>query len=143
MHLEKSFEVDRPRDDVVEILCQQETLLGLFPNGESEVVESNGDRITTRTKYRALGREGVATFHFDFLMDGNIRFAKVCDGRVWSALEGEVEIEERGSRTRVSLALDGKTKALVPEFTIKGPMEEQLAEMVQAMRDRLTGEAGS
>jgi carbon monoxide dehydrogenase subunit G len=137
MHLEKSFLVERSRDDVVEILCQEQTLLSLFPSGENEVVDRSPDRITTRTHYSALGREGVATFHFDFLMDGNIRFEKVCDGRVWRSLRGEVDIEERGSRTRVQITLDGATKSLVPEFAIKGPMEEQIGEMASAMRSRL------
>lgn len=141
MHLKKSFEVDRARDDVVEILCREESLLALFPNGESEALESSADRITTRTHYRVLGRDGVATFHFDFLMDGNIRFEKVCDGRMWSALKGEVDIEERGAGSRITLSLDGRTKPLIPEFSIKAPMEEQLAEMLQAMRERLLSEA--
>jgi carbon monoxide dehydrogenase subunit G len=139
MHLEKSFDVQRPRDDVVEVLCREDTLLSLFPSGRNEVVKSSPDRITTRTHYTALGREGVATFHFDFLMDGNIRFEKVCDGRVWRSLKGEVEIEERGAGTRVRVSLDGATKSLVPEFTIKGPMEEQIAEMASAMRSQLEG----
>jgi len=138
MHLEKHFDVDQGRDEVVEALCQEATLLALFGEGQSEVVERRADRITTRTHYTALGREGVATFHFDFLMDGNIRFEKVCDGRVWRSLRGEVEIAERKSGTRVRLELDGSTKSFVPEFTIKGPMEEQLAEMTNAMRERLT-----
>ena len=137
MHLEKSFEVDRSRDAVVEILCQPETLLGLLPSGQSEVVESSADRVTTRTRYRALGREGVATFHFDFLLDGNIRFEKVCDGRVWRSLRGDVEIEEQGPRTRVRLSLDGQTRPLVPEFTIRIPLEEQLAEMTQTLCEQL------
>jgi carbon monoxide dehydrogenase subunit G len=137
MHLEKRFDVARSRDEVVEILCQQDTLLSLFPNGENEVVESSPDRLTTRTHYTALGREGVATFHFDFLMDGNLRFEKVCDGRVWRSLVGEVEVEERGAGSRVQLRLEGSTKALVPEFAIKGPMEEQMEEMTGALRDRL------
>jgi hypothetical protein len=137
MHLERQFDVALERDDVVEKLSHEDTLLSLFQNGESEIADRKGDRITIRTHYTALGREGVATFHFDFLMDGNIRFEKVCDGRVWKSLHGEVEIEERGSGTRVGLTLDGATKALVPEFTIKGPMEEQIEEMVAAMSARL------
>lgn len=137
MHLEKRFDVAMSRDEVVESLCQEEAVLSLFASGETEVADRQGDRITTRTHYTALGREGVATFHFDFLMDGNIRFEKVCDGRVWQSLRGEVDIEERDDGTRVRLTLDGATKALVPEFAIKGPMEEQIAEMIAAMRARL------
>ena len=93
------------------------------------------------TPYRALGTEGVVTFHFDFLLDGNIRFEKVCDGRVWRSLRGDVEIEESGSGTKVRLSLNGKTKPLVPEFAIKSQLEEQMAEMTQALRDRLEQES--
>ena len=137
MHLEKSFDVQKPRDDVVEVLCREDTLLSLFPSGRNEVVKSSPDRITTRTHYTALGREGVATFHFDFLMDGNIRFEKVCDGRVWRDLHGEVEVDERGDGARVALRMEGRTKPLIPEFTIKGPLEEQIAEMASALERRL------
>ena len=40
-------------------------------------------------------------------------------------------------QTRISVELDGKTKTLVPEFTIKGPMEEQIDQMVTALKRRL------
>lgn len=141
MRLQKSFEVQRPRDEVVDRLCRDDTLLGLFPDGETEIVASDGDRRTTRTKYRALGREGVATFHFTFLLDGGVRFEKVCDGRVWRELKGDVSIDERGDGSKVQLELVGRTKSLVPEFTIKGPMEEQIAQMTDSLRDRLARES--
>jgi carbon monoxide dehydrogenase subunit G len=135
MHLEKSFKIDMPRDEVVERLCRDDTLLRLIGE-KSEIVESEGDRRTTRTHYTALGREGTATFRFEFLMDGNLRFEKVCDGRVWNELVGRVEVEEEGKagRSRVSVELRGRTKTLVPEFTIKGPMEEQIATMSHALQ---------
>ena len=136
MRVEKSFEVERSRDDVVELLCQDETLLKLFP-GESEIVESEGDRRTIRTHYRALGREGVATFHFTFLMDGNIRFEKVCDGRVWRELKGEVEVQQRGKAAQLRIQMSGRTKTLVPEFTIQQPMEEQIEQMTDSLRELL------
>ena len=79
--------------------------------------------------YRALGREGEATFHFSFLLDGGMRFEKVCDGRVWRELKGTVSFEERGEKTRVKIAMDGRTKPLVPEFAIRGQMQEQLADV--------------
>ena len=140
MRLEKSFEVDRSRDDVVEVLCADATLVGLFPGTETEVVESAGDRRTTRTRYTALGREGVATFHFTFLMDGNVRFEKVCDGNVWRELRGEVTVEETGTGSLVSVELNGRTRSLVPEFTIKGEMERQVDQMSNALRERLEAE---
>ena len=73
MRVEKSFEVNRSRDEVVELLCRDEVLLQLLP-GKSEIIDSSGDNRRLRTHYRALGRDGVATFDFSFLLDGNIRF---------------------------------------------------------------------
>lgn len=137
MRLAKSFDVARPRDQVVEVLAQDETLLRLFPDAKTEIVESRGDQKTTRTHYRALGRHGVATFHFTFLLDGNVRFEKVCDGKVWRELKGEVEVAERNGGSRVSLHMEGHTKAFVPEFTIKGPLQDQLEDMARGLRERL------
>lgn len=141
MHLTESFEVMRPRDRVVELLCSDEMLLALLPSGETEIVESQGDHRTTETHYRALGREGIATFNFTFLMDGNVRFEKVCDGNVWKKLEGHVSVEERGDECcEVRIELSGKTKGLVPEFAIKAPMEEQIQDMTAALEERLHAE---
>lgn len=137
MRLQKQFDVDRSRDAAVECVVQDATLLELFPDAQSEIVASQGDRRTVRSQYRALGREGSATFHFDFLLDGGVRFEKVCDGKVWRRLVGLVSFEERGARTRVRIELDGQTKPLVPEFTIKGAMRDQLAQMARALRQRI------
>lgn len=138
MDLSERFEVARPRDEVVELLCCDEALLGLMSQGETELVDSQGDRRTTRTRYTALGREGVATFHFTFRMDGSISFEKVCDGKVWKKLEGSVQIEEIDDQScEVEIRLSGKTKALVPEFTIRGPMEEQIQDMASAIEERV------
>jgi carbon monoxide dehydrogenase subunit G len=140
VRVEKSFEVSRSRDEVVERLCSDETLLELLP-GKSEIVESEGDHRTVRTHYQALGREGVATFDFIFLMDGNIRFQKRCDGRIWRELSGEVAIEERRNGAQLRIQMSGRTKSLIPEFTIKQPMEEQVEQMASALRELLGPEA--
>jgi hypothetical protein len=138
VRLTNSFMVTRTRDEVVEILCSDETLLGLVPHGHTEIIASAGDLRTTETRYRALGRVGVATFHFSFLLDGDVRFEKVCDGNVWKWLEGRVSVEERGTeRCDVRIEISGRTKSLVPEFTIKAPMEEQIQEMKSALKVRL------
>ena len=137
MTLERRFDVDCARDTAVEVVAREDTLVGLFPDTKTEVVSNQADRITTRSQYRALGREGVATFHFDFLMDGNVRFEKVCDGNVWRELRGEVLFDERGAGTRVSIRMEGRTKTLVPEFTIKAPMQDQIEAMADALRDCL------
>ena len=61
-------------------------------------------------------------------------FEKVCDGRVWQQLAGSVSFEERGKKTRVRIEMDGRTKSLVPEFTIRGAMQQQIDQMATALR---------
>ena len=136
MELSKRFSVDRSRDEVVETLAREDVLVSLLP-GETEIVSRQGDTVTTRTRYTVLGREGDATFHWRFRMDGSIAFEKVCDGRIWRELRGTVEVEEEGPRARVQIEMTGRTKGFVPEFTIKGPLEDQLSDMVDAVRAAL------
>lgn len=142
MRLEKHFNVTQERDVAVGAAASEEAILALFPDAHVEVVARSGDRITVRTRYTALGREGEATFHFTFLLDGGVAFEKVCDGNVWRKLRGNVEFEECGSGTRVTIEMEGATRALVPEFTIRGPMDQQLEQMVAALRERIES-AGS
>ena len=137
MRLEKSFDVRCSREAATDLIGRDETLIHLFPDAQTEILESRGDRKTVCSHYRALGREGTATFHFDFLLDGDVRFEKVCDGNVWRELRGRLSFEERGPGTRVRIEMEGRTKSLVPEFTIKGPMKEQLESMARALRARL------
>jgi carbon monoxide dehydrogenase subunit G len=137
MRLERRFRVSQPREKVIEVIERDETLTDLFPDTDTRVVDRGGDRKTTVSRYRALGREGEATFHFTFLVDGNVRFEKLCDGNVWRSLRGTLTFEERGQGTRISIELDGKTKTLVPEFAIKGPMEEQIDQMMTALKQRI------
>lgn len=132
MQLERRFQVAKSRDAVVETLGQEEVLVSLFP-GETEIVDRDGDKITTRTRYTALGQEGHATFNWHFRMDGSIAFDKVCDGRVWKELRGTVEVEEAAAGATILIEMRGSTKAFVPEFTIKGPMEDQLGDMADAL----------
>ena len=137
MHLEKQFDVKRPRAESVAIAARNDTLLGLFPDTKTELVAAEGARRTTRTTYNALGREGTATFHFDFRADGDVDFQKVCDGNVWRELRGTLTFRERAGGTRVCIEMDGRTKGLVPEFTIKGAMRDQIDQMARALRRRL------
>ena len=132
MELSRSFQVRCSRDEAVERLAREDLIRDLLP-GDTELVASKGERRTTRTRYVALGVESVVTFHFTTLIDGNLRFEKECDGRVWRELRGAVEIEDDGDGARVELSLKGRTKALVPEFTIKAPMEAQIEQMVEAL----------
>jgi hypothetical protein len=137
MHLEKQFDVKRPREEAIAIAARDETLLGLFPDTKTEIVSAQGTRRTTRTTYTALGRQGTATFHFDFRSDGNVDFEKVCDGNVWRELRGTLSFATRSGGTRVRIEMDGRTKSLVPEFTIKGAMRDQIDQMARALRERL------
>jgi len=134
MRLEKNFEVDRPTDFASRIASRDETLVSLFAGAKTEIVEREGNRRITRTHYNALGREGVATFHFHFLPDGRISFEKICDGNVWQELSGTVSFEKRGHGTQVTLKMIGRTKALVPEFAIRAPMRDQIEQMASSLR---------
>jgi hypothetical protein len=134
VRLEKKFEVDRPPEFASRIASLDGTLLSLFADAKTEIVEREGDRRTTQTHYNALGREGVATFHFHSLSDGRISFEKVCDGNVWQELSGTVLFEKRGAGTQVTLKMVGRTKALVPEFAIRSPMRDQIEQMASSLR---------
>jgi hypothetical protein len=137
VHLEKRFDVRRKREAAVEACARDDTLLTLFPETRTEIVASEGHRRTLCSHYTALGQEGTATFHFDFQPDGDVCFEKVCDGRVWQQLKGRVSFRSQGERTRVSIEMDGKTRSLVPEFTIRGAMRDQIEQMASALRQRL------
>ena len=137
MKLEKSFEVRCGRDAAVAALAREETLLGLFADAKPEVVAREAGRTTILTHYRALGQDGTATFHFRFEPSGELRFEKVCDGRVWRQLEGSVSFEGRGPRTRVRIQMEGRTRPLVPELAIRGPLRDQLDKMASSLRELL------
>jgi len=139
--MEKEFDVDRPRAEAAALLADDAVLCALFPETRTEIVGRRGARKTIASHYTALGREGTATFHFDYAPEGDVRFEKVCDGRVWKELRGAVTLVERKQKTRVRIELEGRTKALVPEFTIRGPMQEQLEQMAKALRRRLSEKA--
>ena len=82
MHLEKQFDVKQAPAAAIALVAQDETLLNLFPDTQTEIVERHGNRRTLRSHYRALGQQGTATFHFEFEPSGEVCFEKVCDGRV-------------------------------------------------------------
>ena len=137
MHLEKEFDVAQEPEAAYRSVARDETLLRLFPETRTEIVDGRGERRTLRSHYTALGQEGVATFHFTFVPEGEVRFEKVCDGRVWRELTGRVTFRPRGEKTRVRIEMDGRTKPLVPEFSIKGAMKDQLEQMARALREQL------
>jgi carbon monoxide dehydrogenase subunit G len=137
MRLSKDFEVARPRAEAAAVLADERTLIELFEGAKTEIVKRDGNKLTTHSTFRALGRDSDATFHFTFANDGNVRFEKVCDGRIWKKLEGKISFEQRGAKTRVRFEMEGATKGFVPEFTIKLPLEQQLDGMARALRTKI------
>lgn len=142
MHLETQFDVEQPRDSAVKVVAQDETLLGLFPDAEVEIVESRGNQRTVVTRFTALGQPGSATFVFTFENSGDVSFEKQCQGgKVWKELKGAVTLTARGDGTRVVIAAEGRTKAFVPEFTVRGAMQDQIDQMAKALRKRIRAQA--
>jgi hypothetical protein len=134
MRLERQFDVQQSAGAASRVAARDDTLLNLFPDSSTEIVEREDQSRTTCTHYTALGRSGVATFRFLVLPEGSISFEKVCDGNVWQKLSGKVLFCERGEGARVTLQMTGRTKAFVPEFTIRGPMQDQIERMAAALR---------
>jgi hypothetical protein len=137
MRLTKEFEVACPRAEACAVLTGEGAIESLFPEAQTEVVSRAGNKLTTHSRFRALGRDSDATFHFTFAPNGDLRFEKVCDGNVWKKLDGRVTFEERAGRTRVCLEMDGATKGFVPEFTIRLPLQQQLDSMARALRAKI------
>ena len=137
MKLSKEFDVTATRERAGEVLAEDVTLTSLFPDTKTEIVARTARRRTAKSVYKLLGQAGEATFHFDTQDDGSVRFAKVCDGRVWKELSGRVTLSERGPKLRVRIDIEGKTKGFVPEFTIKMPLQKQLDDMARALRKRM------
>ena len=140
MRLEKQFDVDQPAEVALRIATRDETLLNLFPGSTTEIVESAANQRTTRTHYTVMGNSGIATFRFVFLPEGSISFEKVCDGKIWEELSGTVSFHKQDDGTRVTLQMTGRTKAFVPEITIRGPMQNRIEQMAAALRTSI--EAG-
>lgn len=137
MRLSKEFDVSASRERACAVLTEDDTLIGLFPDTVTQIVARAGKRRTTRSRYKLLGQDGEATFHFDAQDDGSVKFQKLCDGRVWKELSGSVTLTQRGPKLRVRIDMEGRTKGFVPEFTIKGPLQKQLDDMARALRKRM------
>ncbi len=137
MRLSKEFDVTATRERASAVLAEDATLTSLFPDTKTEIVARSGKRRTAKSVYKLFGQAGEATFHFDTQDDGSVKFAKVCDGRVWKELTGRVTLQERGPKLRVTLEMEGKTKGFVPEFTIKAPLQKQLDDMATGLKRRM------
>ena len=136
MKFENEFVVRRPLAACANVLGSDATITSLFP--DTEIVSNAGGVRETRTRVSALGAESIVRFKFKGRPDGGMRFEKICDGRIWRSLEGNISLTAvNPETTRVVIALDGSTRALVPEFTIKAPMKDQLQQMTRALRARM------
>lgn len=136
MKFDSEFVVRRGQAEVAEILGSDATVTQLFP--DTEIVSSRNGERETRTRVNALGAETTVRFVFRDAPDGGLRFEKICDGRVWRSLEGAIRLlSVNDVTTRVQIAMEGTTRALVPEFTIRTPMKDQLQQMTRALRERL------
>jgi carbon monoxide dehydrogenase subunit G len=136
MKIEKEFVVGRGSGDVAMILNQDETFAQLFPDTHVERIGPNERE--TRTRYPGLDRNRDIRFVFRTLPTGELHFEKVCDGNVWRSLEGQVRIEiVDENMTRIVLSMEGRTRAYVPEMTIRMPMREQIDQMAKTLRAAL------
>ncbi len=136
MKFENEFVVRRPLQACTSVLESDATITALFP--ETEIVSNAGGVRETRTRVSALGTEAIVRFKFKSRPDGGMRFEKICDGKIWRALEGNISLAAvNAETTRVVITMDGSTRALVPEFTIKAPMKDQLQQMTRALRSRM------
>ena len=136
MRFENEFVVRRAKPELAQILAADATVTQLFP--DTEIVSSQGGTRETRTRVFALGTESIVRFVFKTAADGGLSFSKICDGRVWRSLEGAIRISPvNDATTRVVIEMEGTTRALVPEFTIRAPMKDQLSQMTRALRERL------
>lgn len=136
MKFENEFVVRRPKAALSGLLESDATVTSLFP--DTEIVSNKGGVRETRTRVSALGAESIVRFLFKKRDDGGLGFEKICDGKVWRSLEGRIELlPVNAETTRVRIAMEGSTRALVPEFTIRAPMKDQLQQMTRALREKL------
>ena len=136
MHLEKDFSVAKARQEVAQALDDDATFETLFP--DTSVASRGGGVRETTTQVALAGVSRELRFVFETAPDGNIHFHKICDGNIWRSLEGDIQLESLGTdRTRVSVSMEGKTRAFVPERAISGQMKKQLNDMVDALQTRI------
>jgi hypothetical protein len=136
MKLENEFIVRRAQPEIASVLASDATVQSLFPDTEI-VSNKNGER-ETKTRVSALGAESIVRFIFRTASDGGLRFEKICDGKVWKSLVGQIRLlPVNDATTRIQITMEGSTRGLIPEFTIRGPIKEQLDQMSRALRAKL------
>ena len=138
MEIEKEFLVERSREEIAARLDDDESFATLFPDTSVERIDESTRE--TRTPYPGPGKARDIRFIFRTRPDGDVDFEKVCDGNVWRSLVGQVKLEALDEgMTQVVLRMEGRTRAFVPEITIRIPMREQIEQMARALRARLEG----
>lgn len=136
MEIEKEFLVERSREEIAARLDDDESFAALFPDTSVERIDESTRE--TRTPYPGPGKARDIRFIFRTRPDGDVDFEKVCDGNVWRSLVGQVKLEALEEElTQVALRMEGRTRAFVPEITIRIPMREQIEQMAKALRARL------
>jgi carbon monoxide dehydrogenase subunit G len=136
MEIEKEFLVERSREEIAARLDDDESFAALFPDTSVERIDESTRE--TRTPYPGPGKARDIRFIFRTRPDGDVDFEKVCDGNVWRSLVGQVKLEALDEEmTQVILRMEGRTRAFVPEITIRIPMREQIDQMAKALRARL------
>ncbi len=140
MRFEKEFMVARPQKEIAGELRDDRTIAALFP--DTQIKHRPDGTRETLTRYSGFGASRDIRFVFKSLEDGGLRFSKICDGNVWRSLDGQVELESIDERmTRVVLEMEGRTRAFVPEITIRVPMRDQIEQMAKSLRTVLENPA--
>jgi carbon monoxide dehydrogenase subunit G len=138
MHFESNFTVPRSRAEVAKLLDDDETITFLLP--DTTIVPRDDGTRETRTP-SPLGQSRDIRFIFRRVEEAGLLFEKICDGNIWRSLDGQIRLEDvRTNVTRVQLQMDGRTRALVPELMIRGPMRDQIEQMTEGLRARLGAE---
>lgn len=136
MRVAKEFFVERSREELELLLDGDEAFESLLPG--MRIAKRDGPLREVVAPNPAPGVDRPVRFRFETFPDGELRFEKICDGNVWRSLRGRIELEASGTgRTRVQLRLEGKTRAQVPELEVRLPMQEQVDQMTESLRNRL------
>ena len=138
MNLEREFPLECSRQEIVDALRSDEVLANIFPDTRIQA-GADGTR-ETFTRDNALGQQKELHMIFHTEDSGDLCFEKVCDGSVWRSLDGRIELEALEYQvTNVRIAMKGRTRPLVPELTIRGPMESQLDQMADSLQKQPRG----
>ena len=143
MHLEKQFDVKRPRAEAAQRRWRDdETLAQPLPRHEHRDRRAQGQTphdaqpLHARSVARA-SRPSTSSFRDD----GDVDFEKVCDGRVWRELRGTRDASRTAARARACASRwTGAPRRSCRSSRSAAPMQEQIEQMATALRKRLARE---